>query len=225
MARHPRIAAARQSLALSCLLIGPGLAEPVLATTGADWQFSVMLDGRAIGTHRFELRPAGDAARALTSDARFDVKVLGLTVYRYRHQARERWQGDCLDHIESRTEDAGEVTVVRGQAVDGVFRVTADTDRKPLQSQAQGCLTSFAYWNPRQLANQQQLLDQGTGRIQPVTITPLPATRIDVRGNPTTVTGLRISGLKAPIDVWYADDHWVGLDTTAEGRALTYRLP
>ena len=66
---------------------------------------------------------------------------------------------------------------------------------------------------------------QGTGRIENVTITALPATTIEVRGTPTAVTGLRISGLKHPIDVWYANGRWVGLDTAAGGgRKLTYRL-
>jgi hypothetical protein len=84
---------------------------------------------------------------------------------------------------------------------------------------------SFAYWNPA-LATQQRLLDPGTGRIESVTITALQASTIPVRGNPASVRGIRITGLQRPIDVWYLDNHWVGLDTTVRGgRKLSYRLP
>lgn len=96
MARHLRIGAAR-----SCLLAGLALAVPAWATPDTSWNFSVLLDGRAIGTHRFELRPTGNETRSLQSDARFDVKILGFTVYRYRHEARETWEGNCLDQIEA----------------------------------------------------------------------------------------------------------------------------
>ncbi|WP_316044025.1 DUF6134 family protein [Variovorax sp. N23] len=30
------------------------------------------------------------------SDARFTVKLLGLTVCRYTHRAVEQWRGNCL---------------------------------------------------------------------------------------------------------------------------------
>ena len=69
------------------------------------------------------------------------------------------------------------------------------------------------------------MLDPGTGRVEPVRITPLPEARIDVAGQAAAVRGLRISGLPHPIDVWYAGDRWVGLDTTVQGgRRLSYRL-
>jgi hypothetical protein len=153
------------------------------------------------------------------------VKLLGFTVYRYQHRAQELWSGDCLSSVSARTDDDGDVTVVNGEAADGDFKVVANTGNKYVPAEASGCMVSFAYWNPEQLAHQRRLLDQGTGRIETVTVTELPATTIKVHGNPTPVTGLRISGLKAPIDVWYANDRWVGLDTSADGgRKLTYRL-
>ncbi len=192
---------------------------------GTDWNFAVLLDSRPIGTHRFVLAPAETGVRSLVSEAVFEVKFLGFTAYRYHHRAQERWSGDCLSSVTARTDDDGKVTVVKGQSLSDAFRVVADTGKKPVETDAAACTVSFAYWNPEQLARQHQLLNQGTGRIEPVTITALPTTTIDVHGMPTAVTGLRISGLKSPIDVWYANERWVGLDTTAEGgRKLTYRL-
>jgi Domain of unknown function (DUF6134) len=212
--------------AWSLMLVALGVVAPAQAADqAADWDFAVLLDTRPIGTHRFELRPADDGERSLLSEARFEVRILGFTAYRYRHRAQERWSGDCLASIDARTDDDGEVTVVSGQLTDGSFKVVANAGSKPVQAEARSCMVSFAYWNPGQLARQRQLLDQGTGRIEPVTISALPATTIEVHGEPTSVTGLRISGLKAPIDVWYMNERWVGLDTTADGgRKLAYRL-
>lgn len=212
---------------LALAIFGLAMATPSLAAgSTTDWEFEVLLDTRPIGTHRFEVVDAGDGLKSVSSEADFAVKLLGLTVYRYHHLAKEQWRADCLSAVNARTDDDGEVTVVTGEYDAGRFKVVASSGKKPRQVEAEGCLLSFAYWNPAQLARQRQLLDQGTGRIETVNVTPLAATTIQVRGEPTTVTGLRISGLKAPIDVWYARDHWVGLDTTAGGgRRLTYRLP
>jgi hypothetical protein len=197
------------------------------AVEPTSWNFSVLLDGRPVGTHRFELAAAEGNARSLKSDARFEVKILGFTAYRYRHQADEVWNGDCLASINANTDDDGAVTTVTGAASGAGFEVSSRTGKAKSQASAQECLLPFAYWNPTHLAAQRRLLDQGTGRIEAVSIATLGASTIPVRGNSTSVTGLRITGLKHPIDVWYAaGNRWVGLDTTVEGgRKLTYRLP
>jgi len=44
-----------------------------------EWNFAVLLDGKPIGTHRFVLAQAGQL-RQLSSDARMDVKILGLSL-------------------------------------------------------------------------------------------------------------------------------------------------
>jgi len=224
MAHHPR----RFHNAQCCLMIA-ALATAVSSHAGGvvtDWDFAVQLDKRPIGTHRFTLQPTEGNARELVSEARFDVKFLGFTVYRYHHQNAERWKGDCLTPLAANTDDHGDTTIVKGSESASSFRVVANTGRKSTSVDAQGCVVSFAYWLPQQLARQSRLLDPGTGRIEPVNITALPASTIDVHGAPAAVTGLRIDGLKHPIDVWYADGRWVGLDTAVDGgRVLTYRLP
>jgi hypothetical protein len=206
---------------------------PVAAVTGfataseavEEWHFSVLLDGKPIGTHQFALTRGEEGVRTLRSDARFDVKILGLTAYRYRHHAEERWDGDCLVSIASRTDDDGSKTAVTSEASPGGLRVTAVGGKQPSAAAIEGCVMSFAYWNP-QLAKQNRLLDPGTGRLESVTISSLPARSIEAQGKPVAVTGVRIAGLERPIDIWYAGENWVGLDTEVRGgRKLTYRQP
>ena len=208
--------------ALALALAGAGNAAA--ATPPAEWRFTVRLDGKPIGTHSYVLTGARDGRLALNSEAQFDVTLLGVPLYRYRHRASERWADGCLASIEARTEDNGRLTELRGQAQDGRFdlAVSNDAGAAPQPTVSAGCLMSFAYWNPA-LAGQQRLLDPGSGRIESVAIVTTAAVPADLEQQP--VRGLRISGLAQPIEVWYVGNRWVGLDTIVSGgRRLSYRL-
>lgn len=159
----------------------------------------------------------------LDSEARFDVTLLGVPLYRYRHRVSERWSDGCLASIDARTDDNGRTTEVRGQAQGGRFALQARGDGAAASApSADGCLMSFAYWNPG-LGVQTRLLDPGTGRIEAVAIGAPGAVPTDLQAQ--AVRGLRIGGLAQPIDVWYVGDRWVGLDTVVDGgRRLSYRL-
>jgi hypothetical protein len=130
--------------------------------------FAVFLDGKPIGQHRFELHEEG-AERRLTSAARYNVKVLGFSVYRYVHDATERWRGDCLAQITARTDDDGEVTTVAVSPP--------------------GCTMTFAYWNPL-ILRQKELLNAQTGRVEQVTVSALGEGRYRITGpkNPIELT-------------------------------------
>lgn len=206
----------------------PGLLGLALAfdarAAATDWLFDVLLDGQPIGTHRFSLASVDGGGSRVSSEARFDVKLLGLSLYRYRHRVDERWSGGCLASIDARTDDNGKLTEVRGQAEGDRFELRVREDERPAPADTtRGCLMSFAYWNPA-LATQTRLLDPGSGRVAPVEVDTITAAPADLR-QPTPVRGLRIRGLPQPIDVWYAGERWVGLDTfVSGGRRLSYRL-
>ncbi len=187
-----------------------------------DLLFRVLLDDTPIGEHRFSVRgPAGQ--RKVVIDASFAVKLLGITVYRYRHQAVEQWQGDCLAALESSTDDDGQRERVLAESAGDVLTVTATGN--PPATQPPGCVMSFAYWNPA-MRTQTRLLNAQTGRVEPVQIRQVESGAVEVRGAPVPATRWRISGPASPVDVWYtASGEWVGLDSTVRGgRRLSYRL-
>lgn len=192
---------------LACLLLGNAATA---AMQEQSWNFRVHLDGKPIGFHRFDLRTQ-DQTRTLVSDAEFAVRVLGITVYRYRHQATEHWQGECLQALRSRTNDGGSQLEVSLQS-----------------AELPGCVMSYAYWNPR-LLQQTRLINAQTGRVDDVQITPLNDAEIIVRGKKQPAVRWRITGLPHPIELWYARTPsgagaWLGLDSPLDGRVLSYRL-
>ena len=188
-------------LLLLAATLAPALA---LASAEREWRFRVLLDASEVGTHMFRVTERG-AERLVESDARFKVKLLFIDAYTYAHEARERWQGDCLRELDARTDDNGERVTVRA--------------RPP------ACVMSFAYWNPRML-QQKQLLNAQTGELTEVRIEPLGEETLRVRGAPLSARRYAVHAPKFRIDLWYAADaSWVGLETrTASGRLLRYQI-
>ena len=187
------------------------------------WEFQVFLEDSPIGHHHFALRESG-AERELKTDARFDVKILFINAYRYVHDASERWRGACLTELTARTDANGERTQVIANQQDG--RVTIDaTGNKGKKETAEGCIMTFAYWNP-DILTQKRLLNTQTGKLENVTITTVGDETVTVRGAPVAAKRYRISGPKHPIDLWYgADRQWLALQSTVDGgRRLRYQL-
>jgi len=205
----------RALLAILLLLAGPTAAH---AATDA-WNFRVLLDGREVGRHEFRLAVEGQQ-RELRSAAEFNVRLLFINAYGYLHEAVERWQGDCLQSIESRTDSNGKRTVVSAASRGGRLSVVRPKGR----DEHDGCVMSFAYWNP-QILNARELLNSQTGELVSVTITDQGRETIPVRGELRAATRHRISAEQVQIDLWYAEGQWVALEALAPGgRRLRYEL-
>ncbi|HEX4509843.1 MAG TPA: DUF6134 family protein [Burkholderiaceae bacterium] len=194
------------------------------AAEARQWKFQVTLDGKPIGQHLFTVTQDG-AQTVVASAADYQVKMLGLPVYHYMHRSDEDWARGCLSRIEAHTDDNGKASQVSGEASGTDFSWEARVGTSAPTDAHAPCVMTFAYWNPA-IADRHALLDPETGKLVPVQVSALPATQIDVHGEPKSARGLRIVGLEHGIDVWYVGDEWVGLDSTvAGGRALRYRLP
>ena len=184
-----------------------------------DYTFRVWLDDREIGRHQFVLRGDG-GMREVVSKAQFDVRFLFIDAYRYRHEALERWDDRCLRSLVATTDTNGDrqrvVASVRG---DG-FVVERQEGREAFD----GCVMTFAYWNPSILAAK-RLLNSQTGEMLPVTVTSRGEEVLQVRGQPQRARRYRIDAAKLQIDLWYVDDRWAGLEAVVSGgRRLRYEL-
>lgn len=215
------------ALAAALMLLAPSLhAQPVPAATddaagtGArEWRFEVRLDDDVVGEHRFTVRRDGDAV-LVTSQARFDVRLLGIPVYRYRHEAQERWTGGCLVQLDAQTQVNGKDSRVAARRDGDTLRIDGPAGAQALP----GCAMSFAYWNPA-LRRQSQLLNPQTGAVETVRFAALGTGEVEARGAPVRGDRWRLSGPESPIELWYGPGgDWLALDATAGGKRLRYRL-
>lgn len=205
----------KRALAAACLAAAPLLA----AAQERTWSFRVLLDGREIGSHAFTLVQRGEE-RELSSEARFEVSVLFVKAFRYSHRAEERWRGDCLVGLQSRTETNGAREWVAARREAGRLVVERPAGRE----EHDGCPWSFAYWNPA-IVGATRLLNTQTGEMVPVAVRAMGAERVPVRGRPLEAQRHRITGPGLAIDLWYAGAEWVALESaTKQGGRLRYEL-
>jgi hypothetical protein len=186
------------------------------------WRFQVFLDDKAIGYHEFRLTPRGKGSYQLESDARFDVKFLFITAYRYRHNNTELWQDRCLERIDARTNANGERYIVTGRRKAGIFEI--DNHSAPVT--AAGCVKTFAYWDPS-ILEAERLLNAQTGEFVDIIVASLGEEAVRVGDKQVLAKRYRLVGEAVEIDLWYAADgnRWVGLQSTTEsGRKLSYLI-
>ena len=200
-------------------LLGP-LALHSHAQGGKQWHFDVWLGETRVGNHHFDLSGEGDI-RELRSLADLDVKLLGISLFRYHHESNERWQGNCLLSIDSRTRENKRELWVKGQRRGDGF----DLSNRDGETRLPGCVMTYAYWNP-QLVSQTQLLNPQNGKLLTTVVTDKGDDAVVVRGKPVPAHRYEIATKGSPIEIWYADGgtEWVALASTIGGQRLRYRL-
>lgn len=194
------------------------------ASQSSQWQFKVLLDNREIGTHHFTVSET-DGRQTIQTNASFDVNVLFVNLYRYRHQSIEVWQDGCLRSINSETDANGksflvEGNLVAGQTNDNYFQVNTASAEKELPP----CIMTFAYWNPIFL-DEDKLLNSQTGIYEDVTITRVGEESLQLNGEAVVAVKYLIDLKAGPITLWYSanDFRWLALESVAAGgRILRY---
>lgn len=184
------------------------------------YEFDVNLDKRPIGTHRFTVRRHDDGAASIQSTASFDVRLLGITAYRYRHQATERWTDDCLAQIDATTDDNGRRLQVSGLRREDRFQL-----EQPASTPLPVCLSAYAYWNRDLLLRQRSLLNPQTGRLDALRVEPLGRETLQVKGESVPADRFRLHAAQNTIDLWYSlRGDWLRLESLTGSRRLIYRL-
>lgn len=201
----------------------------VIPASAEQWLFDVYLDKQHIGSHRFEF-----SNQRLQSEASFDVKLLFINAYRYRHQATEVWQDQCLQQLDAHTEENKDITDVKAGLSDGQLVVNksayqkngpAKTDTSTLPA----CVMTFAYWHPNML-RQTRLLNPQNAEFLDVKIVNQGLQAYSVRGQTIQATQYQLTGslagkVKLNITLWYDQQQWVGLKSvTPEGYNIYYKL-
>ena len=210
------------ALILGTATVAAHAADDAAKASTRVYAFKAFLDDKPIGEHRFTVATQG-GNRAVTSEADFAVKFIGITAYHYHHHADEQWTGDCLSGLASSTDDDGKLASVKLVKAGDANEITTNAGTKS----EPGCLMSYAYWNPA-MRERKRLLNPQTGRVDSVKVEKVGGGEIPVAGKDVAATDWRITGGESPIDIWISQQgDWIGLDSmVSNGRhKLIYRLP
>lgn len=209
------------SLALGTLVAsGAAMAADLIDdSTDRQWRFRVLLDGKDIGFHQYDVKQVGER-RVVRTRAEFDVKFLFFNAYKYRHSLKATWQGSCLEDLQSETNANGKAMAVTGQRRDRAFAVESGDKETDLPS----CVMNFAYWDPR-ILEQEKLLNPQTGEYLDVEVSQLGEERVPIDGREVAANVYRIVAKDMQIDLWYSQDEnrWIALESQTKGaRVIRY---
>lgn len=180
--------------------------------------FAVLRNGQRIGEHRMTF--SGDAASpTVSTEVDMTVKVGSVTVYRYRHTAREVWAEGRFESLESVTDaTAGDQKVSARRTASGVL---IRTGRREVLAPAG--TSPLTHWNPKVLTG--RLFNPQEGDLVRITASPKgirPVILADGRSVEAQVWALRG---EAEIDNWYdRAGVWTGLKgRLKDGSVIEYR--
>ena len=141
-----------------------------------------------IGTYINTVEPANGGTTVLTR-AHFEVKMLGVRLYREDAERTERWQGNRLVSFQGVTSKGNQSTVVRGQARGDNFVITSP----------QGTVTAPATvrpanpWSPNFLGSN-TMMRPDTGRIERVRVSGGEPATVTIDGTPVRTKKYEVAG-------------------------------
>lgn len=203
---------------LGPLLIGLfalSLISPAPAAEIDSWDFTVYLNDKKIGKHRFEVTDV-DGVTRVQSEASFKYTILLIPAFRYEHRNAEQWTGNCLMRFEAQTDSNGDRIEVSGERQGEAF--TVQNGDAPVQLPE--CVMSFAYWNPDFL-QQPRLLNPQTGEYVDVSVEEVGDEVLEIRGQEVEATRFRLTAYDVDLTLWYSkDDEWLALESVARGKHI-----
>lgn len=180
--------------------------------------FVALRNGREIGEQQMTFQ-TGEGL-TVRSEADFLVKLGPIALYRYRHEATERWRDDRFLDLRTQTDDNRRRTHVEARR-EAAKVVIVPADAPPLEAAADAL--PFTHWN-RRIASA-PLFNPQDGRLLRETVSVAPARPISLAdGGARRATGLAFRG-EVEITDWYDEAGvWTGLvGRLKDGSILEYR--
>lgn len=207
------------SAGIACVGILHGNAARALPIPGdRRLTFRILRKGSVIGAHSVNFGQDDDG---LTVSIAMDVAVgIGpLILFRYHHNATERWRGNRLMFMQTETNDDGTRDWVTARRDSDGIAIEGSRDR-PYTAPPDAMPGS--HWNPQML--RVPVINTQTGRLLRPRVTLVDEEKVAL-GSGTTVAAKHFSVRgDANIDTWYdASPSWVALRFIAhEGSEIRY---
>jgi len=200
--------------------IGVGLAVPLcggaaqaIARQPGALAFTVLRSGeKPFGHHTIAVTPTVEGLE-VRDDTHYEVKVGPMMLYRYTRTCQERWRSGALASFTCATREGGRTIAVSGVAGASGLTVTGPSGTTTYPAGTQ----HFAPWNLA-YASAPLLIDSETGK-------PLEG---GVRDVPCQAPGaarcIRVEGSIRGVFRYDQQGRWIGLDFSAKGQKISYRL-
>jgi hypothetical protein len=140
---------------------GAAMAQP------AGYLFRVMREGSQIGMHRVSFTRTEGGLTALT-DVAIQVRLMGVTVFRYTHRCEENWAGDRLRALTSHQDRNGKVLDMAARAEGAALLVRSNEGEYRLGQEA----APLSWWDPRRF--NRPLFDSASGKPLAAQMARLP---------------------------------------------------
>jgi len=209
----------RMMLAGSAAMLAlPGTARAALPIpAGNRLGFDILRKGSKLGSHTLSFEPSGDM---LTVHVAVELvfKIAGITLYRYRHQATERWQGDHVIGLDTQTDDNGTRYQVSATREGGTLMVQGT--KTPRYAAPANALPA-THWNRRELEG--PWINTQDGRILRPAVTAQGMETIPAaKGGTVRARRYALTG-EVQMAMFY-DEHqtWAGLSFIKGGAPIAY---
>ena len=199
----------------ACVLIGLALNARASDAETRDWQafygeqglqFEVVRNGKPVGDYTTTFEQSGDQL-IVETEMNLDITVLWLLHYRYQYRGREVWQEGSLQSVTSKISDNGKTTGLslkrRGD------ELTGEGPTGPVTVPA-GTLPTHHY--NAAVINHEAVLNTLTGKVNQVSVEPLPAEQVRTGERSRRAIRYRYTGELHDTDAWYDEQgRWVKL--------------
>jgi len=188
------------------IVAGVGLLVPGIASAApARLAFQVFRNGTKVGEHQMSFA-GDDDDRTITTNVDMVVKVGPVPVYKYRHNATERWAAGKFVSIDATTNGNGKIQKTSARAMPGFVQITGPKGAVKGPADA----VPLSHWN--QASFGKPLFNQQEAKMLKVTCTRVKSGHWQVRG-------------EAEIDDFYdASGNWLALQGKLEdGSKMEYR--
>lgn len=206
---------------------------------GESLSFVAHRNGQRIGTHVVSFHDEA-GSRMVTTQIDFSVRMLGISVYRYRHRGQEIWRGDEFQAIATETDDNGDKYVLKAEREGNnlvVLRREPQTSFKTstgdesLEQQRwirdvhPGHLLPSTHWNIAQ-TRQQALLNSQTGKVMNVSVREIGRETVRTASAAPAATHFSYGG-EFTMEQWFDDSaRWVKalFKAPSDGSTIEYTL-
>jgi len=181
-------------------------------------RFDVLRGNDTIGSHQVDFQGNINDFSVRT---RIDiaVRLLGVTVFVFRHDSTEQWRNGRLQTFESKTTDDDSEFFVSGRATADGFSIS---HRKGSEL-APADIMVASYWTPS-IAQQTQLIDPQRGRLKPQQLLGTDSLQVPVAGKPVQTTRYRVTGVTEGWVAYDAGGRWLAAVVRKKGTDIVYRL-